>query len=86
MGEPRRKRISSQIPGTHWFDLDDYPPGTPLPERPSLDVSGLNPVWRGLISRRHRKGRSELMARAEAARDDYWRRKAMNGEDGAPRA
>lgn len=86
MGERRRISISSQIRGMHWVDLDDYPPGTPLPEPPPLDASGLTPVWRSLISRGHRKGRRELMARAEAARDDYWRRKTTKGEDDAPDA
>lgn len=81
MGEQRQKIVSSQIAGTHWCNLDDYPPGTPLPEPPQPDLSELNPIWRALLSRSHRKGRSHLMARAAAARDEYFRRKALD-EDG----
>lgn len=81
MGEQKHTRIAGRSVD-RWFSFDDYPPGTPLPERPEPDLSELSPVQRAMLRRGMRKSQSHLRSRLEAHRDEYWRRKteASDGE------
>ena len=64
------------------YNLEDYPPGTPLPEPPAPELTGV-PGWARLWIRwRMNKIRAMQKARMESWRDDYWRKKA-DGETNA---
>jgi hypothetical protein len=80
-GEQRSVTWTSTM--TSSLSLDDYPPGTPLPEPRMPDLSGVPGPLRWLMQRRVRKMRAGQRIRLEQARDDYFRRKA-DGESPTP--
>jgi len=55
--------------------FDDYPPGTPLPDLASLDLSTLPPLFRFWGRWRLRNYRAQRMVLIERARDEHWRQK-----------
>lgn len=61
------------------YNLEDYPPGTPMPELTAPDLTDVTPWLRPWIRWRMKKIRAMQKARMESWRDDYWRKKA-NGE------
>jgi len=60
------------------YHFDDYPPGTPLPEPPSPDLSVVPRLLRPWARRRLNKLRPQRLASLERARDDYYRQKGSN--------
>ena len=76
----RTKVISRRADAVATYHFDDYPPGTPAPDMPSLDMSDLNPLLRAWAKRRLKRMELRRKATFEAARDEYYRRKESNGD------